>query len=247
MVKSDGAAVHPPAKPGTARKRDRRKGQRSSKRQNKLNGNDHLNGQSGNHDADGSQHRAGLGNPDEPDKRERKSGRPSVDINNGEWNSNPKPRKQRTDGPGLQLRDNRLTLEMVVGEAIPTVWERFGVGQLFADSEWRSGGRWNADYLFEKLTLKHMQLWLIIEKKNERENIKAALITDVRPYENGFKACHIVAVVGEEPRSWIKLKPALEDWAKRSGCEAIETIGRIGWKRVIPDWKPTHIFLEKRL
>lgn len=140
-----------------------------------------------------------------------------------------------------------MALEMVVGEAIPVVWTRFGVAQLFRDSEWRAGGRWTADHLFETITAGHMHLWLIIENINGQELIKAALITDIRPYETGFKACHIVAIVGEEPRAWINLRSALEAWAKRSGCEAIETIGRIGWKRVIPDWKATHIFLEKRL
>jgi len=136
---------------------------------------------------------------------------------------------------------------MVNIDSISTVWNRFGVGLLFRNSQWRSGGRWKADYLLDKILQEQMQLWLVIEKKNGAESIKAALITDIRPYETGFKACHIIAVVGKEPRSWIGLRSVMEDWAKRSGCEAIETICRVGWKRFLPDWKQTHIFIEKRL
>lgn len=156
-------------------------------------------------------------------------------------------REQRPDRPGLQLLDRRLTLEMVVDEAIPIVWNRFEVGAMVRASEDRAGGRWTADFLLTKIIAADMQLWLVIENKNGRERILSAIITDVRPYESGFKACHIVAVVGEESRSWIKLKSELEAWAKASGCEAIETIGRHGWKRVLPDWSATHTFLEKRL
>ena len=94
-----------------------------------------------------------------------------------------------------------MTLEMVVGEAIPVVWTRFGVAQLFSASEWRSGGRWSAAFLIEKISAGAMQLWLIIENIEGAETIKAALVTDIRPYENGFKACHIVAVAGPKSRA----------------------------------------------
>lgn len=168
-------------------------------------------------------------------------------LDNGSGNSDAQSPEQRDSGKDVQLRDRRLTLELVGLEAVPTVWDRFGVGEITRKEEHRAGGRWTADFLFEKLMLEHMQLWLVIENKNGRELIKAAIITDIRPYENGLKVCQIVSVVGEEPRAWIKLKSELEAWAKRSGCEAIETTCRTGWKRVIPDWKQTHIFLEKSL
>lgn len=130
-------------------------------------------------------------------------------------------------------------------QTIDAVWNKYGVGELVAKEEWRSGGRWFADDIYEDLQAGNFQLWLVLE---DRRNIKAALITDIRPYPNGFRACIVLMVVGEEPRSWIPLKSVLEDWARKSGCEAIEAIGRKGWKRVLSsDWEMTGAFYEKRL
>lgn len=247
MAKYNGEAIHTATKPGTKTERDINEGQRDPEGKAKLNGLDHTYGQPGDINIDGSEHRSRLDHPYEPKDSKCTSGRAPLGGHNSGGNGYTQSCEQRTSGQDIRLPDRRLSLEFVALEAIPTVWDRFGVGQLFKETEWRSGGRWNAEYLFEKLVLEHMQLWLIIEKKTGKELIRASLVTDVRPYETGFKACHIIAVVGKEPRSWIKLKSELEAWAKRSGCEAIETICRVGWKRFLPDWKQTHIFIEKRL
>ena len=139
----------------------------------------------------------------------------------------------------------RMTLEMVVGpDTLGVVWEKYGVGRMFEEQESRSGGHWTAEFLKEHIASEKMQLWLCLE---DRKFIKAALVTDINPYPNGLKTCMVVIIVGREPKSWIPLRHVLEDWAKRSGCEKIEAIGRLAWKSVIPDWKPSAIFFEKAL
>jgi hypothetical protein len=137
-----------------------------------------------------------------------------------------------------------MTLEMVVGDAIGVVWDKFGVGELFRAQEKSAGGRWTADFLRSQAESDKMQLWLVLE---DRQNIMAALVTDTNPYANGLKTCMVVVVVGSNPRSWIPLRHVLEDWAKRSGCAWIEAIGRVGWKRIMPDWTPSAVFFEKAL
>lgn len=135
-------------------------------------------------------------------------------------------------------------LLIVSPEALPQIWGRFGVGQMFRDHEDIAGGHWTTDFLYSEIERGAQQLWVIA---GQDETIKAALVTDISPYRNGFKTCMVTVIVGKEPRSWIALRGELEQWAKEQGCEKIEMIGRVGWKRIIPDWKPTHIFFEKAL
>lgn len=124
------------------------------------------------------------------------------------------------------------------------VWNEFGAGELFREQEHKSGGHWTADFLLEELQADRLQLWLVLK---ERRQMKAALITDIRPYPNGLKTCMVTVVVGQEPRAWIGLQDVLCDWAKRSGCEKMEVIGRLGWKRILTDWQASAMFYEKSL
>lgn len=136
-----------------------------------------------------------------------------------------------------------MTLEMVGADALDLVWKDYGVGELFAEQEWRASGQWTAKTAYEQLKNETMWLWLVLE---DRQNIKAALLTQMSVYETGAKVCTVLMVVGKESRSWVGLVSVLEDWARDSGCESIEAIGRIGWKRITP-WKATSMIFEKRL
>ncbi len=137
-----------------------------------------------------------------------------------------------------------LALVMAPLDTVPTIWARFGVGDMFREHEAKAEGHWTADWLYSEIMGEGLQLWLVVDPD---EKIRAALVTDITPYRNGFKTCLVTVIVGSEPRSWIKLRHVLEDWARDQGCVKIEAIGRVGWKRIIPDWKPTHIFFEKAL
>lgn len=135
-------------------------------------------------------------------------------------------------------------LFLVPQSGLDEIWVRFGVGEMFRAHEEKSGGHWTADWLFSSIKAGEQDLWVIVRGNEE---IVAALVTDITPYRNGLRTCMVTIIVGSEPRSWIGLRTELEDWARNRGCDKIEMIGRIGWKRIIPDWKPTAIFFEKAL
>lgn len=129
-------------------------------------------------------------------------------------------------------------------EAVPEVWDRYGVGDLFQREEHRSGGHWSAAFLESEVRAGDQQLWLVLREGRE---IIAALVTDIRPYPNGFRTCMITAAVGRDPRDWIGLQNELGDWARRSGCEKMETIGRWGWKPLLKEWRAAAVYYERDL
>ena len=113
----------------------------------------------------------------------------------------------------------------------------------------RSRGRLSADQTLAELHAGDMQLWLVVENLGFRgdETIKAAVLTDIKPYSSGLRVCTIWLVVGEAARSWIALRHEIEDWAREQGCRAVEIVGRVGWKRLLPDYEPYAVVYEKKL
>lgn len=60
------------------------------------------------------------------------------------------------------------------------------------------------------------------------------------------KYLNVFLAVGD--LSLMALQKDLDDFAERSGCEWMQTLGRHGWKSVLPDygWKATHtLFIHK--
>jgi hypothetical protein len=76
--------------------------------------------------------------------------------------------------------------------------------------------------------------------------IKAAVVTELST-ANGDRYCTIVACGGEQRDQWLPLIGELESYAKREGCKAMRIYGRRGWQRVLPDYKPARVILEKEL
>lgn len=81
-------------------------------------------------------------------------------------------------------------------------------------------------------------LWLIWDGKQIRGAVVTGLVGD---------ACEIVACAGDGFRDWIHLLSEIEAYARTEGKSSMRLIGRRGWSRVLPDYKPTLVMLEKRL
>jgi len=76
--------------------------------------------------------------------------------------------------------------------------------------------------------------------------IKAAVVTELT-MANGEKFCTIVACGGQDRDEWMPLIGGLEKYARAEGCTAMRIMGRRGWERLLPDYKPTRVILEKEL
>lgn len=80
-------------------------------------------------------------------------------------------------------------------------------------------------------------LWLAASEK-----IEAIAITQL-----SGDVCEIVLCAGDVHSRWVHLIEAIEKYANDENCRATRIIGRNGWKRVLPDYKPVRVILEKEL
>lgn len=77
--------------------------------------------------------------------------------------------------------------------------------------------------------------------------IEAVLCVNIWREVSGIKVCSVRFVVGEQPHKWVHLIAELEDGARRAGCTKFEAWCRKGYAKYLPDYKLTHIQLEKDL
>jgi hypothetical protein len=106
----------------------------------------------------------------------------------------------------------------------------------------RSGRRYTFPILVEMIARGELQMWLIGD-----DNPRGIVITELYYAPSGLKFAAIRAAVGEGAEGWMPLISILEEWAKAEGCVGIDALARKGWARRLPDYKLTHVFLEKEL
>ncbi len=87
-----------------------------------------------------------------------------------------------------------------------------------------------------------MLLWLVHQDKK----IAAAVITQITSTE-WRKVLSIVACSGKDMDEWLPLITDIEKFAGSEGCHAVRIIGRHGWERKLPQYRPTRVVLERVL
>jgi hypothetical protein len=64
---------------------------------------------------------------------------------------------------------------------------------------------------------------------------------------DGLKEAFCWQMGGDFARGGGVLVPMFLEWAKNEGCAQAEINGRVGWMRVLRDWKPVSVVLRKEL
>ncbi len=105
----------------------------------------------------------------------------------------------------------------------------------------RSGGRISLDTLADSLLRGDRQMWIVWDGAN----VKAVVGTDIGTLPTGLKVCTIQFATGDNSNAWIHLIHEIEDWAVKNGCTKLDMWARKGWQRKLPDYKMTHVMLEK--
>jgi hypothetical protein len=79
-------------------------------------------------------------------------------------------------------------------------------------------------------------------------SIKAAAVTQLSTVHDA-RFCTIVAcgAAGADRDAWLPLLASLERYAKSENCQAIRIFGRRGWERLLPDYRPARVLLQKEL
>ncbi len=102
-------------------------------------------------------------------------------------------------------------------------------------------GRYLATDVKKLLKDRKWQLWVYRES-----DIQAICVTEILLYPRK-KYCRIVMGIGRDRTAWQDHRKTIEEWARSQGCDGIESIARIGWKRIFTDWQHTHEYLERTL
>jgi len=102
------------------------------------------------------------------------------------------------------------------------------------------------DYL-KKILNEYIQCWAVVD--NEL-NIIGAGLTQYLQYSQ-HKTLHIIAFSGSDFEEQSKVFPTVEQFARDSGCKAIEQWGRPGWAKVLPKYvsgfKEAYVVMRKDL
>jgi hypothetical protein len=87
-----------------------------------------------------------------------------------------------------------------------------------------------------------VQLWIIWDGAP-----MAVWATELHDMASGLKLCVVKFFTGEHSLDWIHLLADLEAWAKSKGCHRVVSYARKGWAKRLPDYRMTHVYLEKDL
>jgi hypothetical protein len=127
---------------------------------------------------------------------------------------------------------------------IPYIWE-----YVAADLESalvHNGGEMDMVDLWRALTMGANTLWVVWDDLE----IKCCLTTYAHNYEKK-RVLFVGLLAGRNVREFVKLEDQLVEYARQSGCHSIESfvIPKVAalFMRLLPEYKNTHLILEKKL
>lgn len=101
----------------------------------------------------------------------------------------------------------------------------------------RSEGRYSLQEIKYGCQLGEYVLWVV-------RNGKAAVVLEVSDYTHG-KQCEIIMIGGEYMDTWIAELEEIESWCSRIGCNRMILTGRMGWQKILPEYKVKAITMVK--
>lgn len=71
--------------------------------------------------------------------------------------------------------------------------------------------------------------------------------TDIARTPSGSLTARVLWMTGTDRRKWMHLLRDYEDVMRQRGCARVEITARKGWARELPDYRMSHVLLEKEL
>lgn len=92
-----------------------------------------------------------------------------------------------------------------------------------------------------------MTLWVVCDEAGE--TVGAVLVTIEVVQATGWKRASVHGYGGERGIEALPLLDHIEAWARKYGCDEIEAVGRIGWRKLLGDmgYREDAVILRKRL
>lgn len=149
------------------------------------------------------------------------------------------PPRERRDGPDVRVRHPRLVALPV--DVIRT-HAREVLPWLEAVAE-NSNGRFTVAGMAPLIEGGSWQLWAVASDK-----IDAVVATSIDQEPSGLCVLSIIWANGAKARDWTFLTSSLERWAKeKHGAQRVDILARKGWAKHLPQYRMTHVLLEKDL
>lgn len=106
----------------------------------------------------------------------------------------------------------------------------------------RSNGIWTVPALLRKFATKQWYLWVVWDG-----SVRGIVATELHIVPSGAAVCSVHFCTGRGAKDWTHLLGVIEDWARANDCVRIDMLARKGWARHLPDYRLTHVQLEKDL
>ncbi len=128
----------------------------------------------------------------------------------------------------------------VAAEQIPAVWPY--VEKLIAEALNRGEPCFGPEEAKQFLLTGGWQLWVAYDGGR----VLLACCSEILNYPNR-KVCTLPIVTGQDRDEWIEHLKTIETWAAAQGCTLMKVTARPGWRRILKDYRWTHVELEKKL
>jgi hypothetical protein len=97
----------------------------------------------------------------------------------------------------------------------------------------------------ELCSVGRFHLWLGWDADN-KEPIGAG-VTEIVDFPR-MRICFLVLWASDAPREeWIESLQTVEKWAREQGCSKTRLLGRKGWLKILPEYRPQYYLLERTL
>jgi len=134
-------------------------------------------------------------------------------------------------------------LVRIAAEHLPLVWEL--VQPHLERVVERTGERYSLKGVAENILAHRWQLWGAWDERALA--YRAVAGTEVYNEVSGLLCCNVLFASGLEAERWTPLLAGIEEQARHMGCKRMLMMARKGWARRLPDYKMTHVVLEKGL
>ena len=106
----------------------------------------------------------------------------------------------------------------------------------------RSAERYSVPGMIDRFVKGEWILWIVWDG-----SVRAIVGTELYRDVSGLKCCMIRFATGRQAATWTHLLAEIEDWARENGCRRLDMLARKGWAKHLPEYRMSHVFLEKDL
>lgn len=107
----------------------------------------------------------------------------------------------------------------------------------------RSNDELNEGALASEIANGNIQFWVV----TDGERVAAVIGTSLDTVATGKKKATIRFCSGHHSEKWLHLLDEIEAWAAFEGCSSIRMIARKGWAKKLPEYRLTHVLMEKAI